>query len=149
MKNREKWWGLILVLLLSLLAQFQVVQATGQSQTQIGVTIEKTSADADQLMKGDQQIPNGEQVQTDADAIMPKVAAATPSGVNKATPKQVTLEKATQVVAKSLRQGRLPQTGEAGLGLMVIIGGMLLLCWLLVLVVIWQWWQSREGRETQ
>lgn len=141
MKNRDKWWGLILVLLLSLLAQFQVVQAAGQSQTQIGVTIEKTSADADQLMKGDQQIPNGEQVQTDTDAIMPKVAAA--------TPKRVNFKKDAQIVAKSLRQGRLPQTGEAGLGLMVIISGVLLLCWLLVLVVIWQWWHSREGREIQ
>ena len=141
MKNRDKWWGLILVLLLSLLVQFQVVQAAGQSQTQIGVTIEKTSADADQLMKGDQQIPNGEQVQTDTDAIMPKVAAA--------TPKRVNLKKDAQLVAKSLRQGRLPQTGEAGLGLLVIISGMLLLCWLLVLVVIWQWWHSREGREIQ
>jgi len=149
LKNRDKWWGLILVLLLSLLVQFQVVQAAGQSQTQIGVTIEKTSADADQLVKGDQQIPNGEEVQTDTDVIMPKVAGATPKRVNVVIPERVTLGKAAQVVAKSLRQGRLPQTGEAGLGLMVIISGVLLLCWLLVLVVIWQWWHSREGREIQ
>jgi len=141
LKNRDKWWGLILVLLLSLLVQFQAVQAAGPNQTRIGVTIEKTSADADQLMKGNKQIPNGEQVQTDTDAIMPKVAAA--------TPKRVNLKKDAQIVAKSLRQGRLPQTGEAGLGLLVIISGMLLLCWLLVLVVIWQWWHSREGREIQ
>lgn len=141
MKNRDKWWGLILVLLLSLLVQFQAVQAAGPNQTRIGVTIEKTSADADQLTKGNQQIPTGEQVQTDTDAIMPKVAAA--------TPKRVNLKKDAQLVAKSLRQGRLPQTGEAGLGLLVIISGMLLLFWLLVLVVIWQWWRSREGREIQ
>ncbi|BDZ31575.1 hypothetical protein RA086_10155 [Lactiplantibacillus sp. WILCCON 0030] len=138
MKNQFKWWGLILVLILGVVTQTQVSQAA-VNQTHIGVTVAAPDINAEQLQESNHQIPSGDQIQSAADTVMPRLATATKSPVS--------LPQAVQKAAASLQHGRLPQTAEASTGLIVIFGGLLLMCWLLLALIIWQKRQLREGRE--
>jgi len=139
LRNRLKWWGFILVLALGVVGPTTIGQAVATYRTQVGVTIVKSDADADQLRQSNQQIPKGTQNQTTADTIGP---------TNKQAPRRANWSRAVRSAAANLRQGRLPQTAEVSAGLMVILGGLLLICWLLLLVIAWQWRRSREGRES-
>jgi len=139
LRNRLKWWGFILVLMLGVVGPTKMVRAVTTQQTQVGVTITKSDADADQLQQSNHQIPSGTQNQSAADTI----------GTHSQASKPANWSKAVQAAAVNLRHGRLPQTAEVSAGLMVMLGGLLLICWLLGLVIVWQRRQSREERDNQ